>query len=152
MFEHRELAASPGCHVQPIAGLSPMSTQEEVLQADEARRAALLTSDAHALERCLASDYVMVHTSGRVESRASMLAAVRAGALDYRAIEVSESSIDELGPDLALQSSVVRQLVFVRGAAIELHVRPVSIWMRREGHWVLRFYQSTTIAPVVGGQ
>lgn len=128
-----------------------MKTQEEVLRADEARRAALLASDVHALGLCLAPEYVMVHSSARVESRASMLDAFRAGGLVYQAIDVPESTVDALSPDIALQSSVVHQTVLVRGAVIELHVRAISIWVRRQGLWLLRFYQTTPLLPPAGG-
>jgi hypothetical protein len=127
-----------------------MSTHEEVLQADEARRAALLANDVHALGLCLAPEYVMVHSSARVESRTSMFETLRAGGLVYESIDVSESMVDALSTDIALQTSVVRQKVLVRGAAIELHVRAISIWVRRQGNWLLRFYQTTPVLPPAG--
>ena len=128
-----------------------MSIQEEVIKADEVRRAALLVGDVQALGRCLAPAYVMVHSSGRIESRESLLAAFSAGGLVYQVIDVPESTVDMLSPEIALQSSVVHQTVLVRGAAIELHVRAASIWARQQGIWLLRFYQTTPLIPPAGG-
>jgi hypothetical protein len=104
-----------------------------------------LNGDLDALELYLAPNYSMVHSSARAESRESMLEGLRGGGLIYQEIDVSESTVDELNPDVALQSSVVRQTVLVHGSPIKLHVRAVSIWIRCQGQWLLRFYQTTPV-------
>lgn len=59
------------------------SASKEVLAVETARTTALDNSDVAALEKILADDLTDVHASGKVDTKGSLLEAIRSGEVHY---------------------------------------------------------------------
>ena len=110
-----------------------------------AREQALLTPEVRGsrlrLEEMLAPEFREFGSSGRVFDRPAIVAALHDEAEAFRAqgeAEVLEFRCTRLGPDAALVTYVIRR---GDGAA---SLRS-SVWMLRQGLWVMMFHQGTRI-------
>ena len=125
---------------------------QAVLEADASRRQALLDASAETLAPYLHDDFVQIHATGVLDSRASLLAKVAGGALVYQSIEVPQSVVHLLADGVALQVSEVLQTVVIAGAPKLVHVRVAAVWLQVEGAWRLRSYQGSTMAAPTPGR
>ena len=125
---------------------------QAVLEADAGRRQALLDASAETLAPYLHDDFVQIHATGVLDSRASLLAKVAGGALVYQSIEVPQSVVHLLADGVALQVSEVLQTVVIAGAPKLVHVRVAAVWLQVEGAWRLRSYQGSTMAAPTPGR
>ena len=109
-----------------------------VKAAEEARCAGLIAGDRAALERLYTDDFVYVHSSGRVEQRASYVSSVTSGENPFRSFNHSDLRIDVLG-DVALMTGTV-EMQRSKGTVVFLFV---EVWLRQDGGWRLKYQQNT---------
>jgi hypothetical protein len=122
------------------------TAQQALLDADGARVAALLASDAGALGRLFSDEMTYVHTSGVVDGKSQLLGKLKSGELIFESIKTQDVVARPYGA-----------AGVVTGTA-ELHVqnahRPLTLLLRytatyihRDGRWQLVAYQSTQLPP-----
>ena len=118
---------------------------KQAMAAEAARVAALDRSDVSALEKMLADDLTYVHASGKVDTKASFLAAIRSGRLHYISwtpsslharvegnIAVIDGEYDVRVSDLRMQPQPFNVNIFI-----------LTVYARRAGHWQQIAWQST---------
>ena len=126
----------------------------EKLERD--RIAALAANDGRGLEPLLASDLIYVHSTGRIESREALLAAIASGRAHYRSIEQSELSASVITADVGIVTSLMHIEVEIAGVRHSVRNRATAIWASREnGPWQLRAMHASpatadAAAPPVG--
>lgn len=118
---------------------------QELLKADESRRAALVSADLALLDSCLSDDLVLVHTSGALDSKRSLMDKVENGTLCYKSFEHLENSAYVHGT-IGVQTTLSQLLVEVGGASKEMRCRTIAVWVVEHGRWVMRQYQTTGLA------
>jgi ketosteroid isomerase-like protein len=118
----------------------------EVMAAEQARVAALDASDVAALDRIMADDVTYVHASGKVDTKASYLGAIRSGKLRYIAWTPKELHVRLLGPDSAVINGEYAVRVTdarVQPAPFDISIFILTVYARRDGRWQQVAWQST---------
>jgi hypothetical protein len=138
------LLASAG-HVSPaIAKLPSAATaahdETSLIAAEDARFAAQVHRDTAAIEAGLGDELVYSHATGRRQTRAQYLDALRTGTADYRRIDPSERSARVYG-DVGVTRAVLAMQVGER--TMRSSVLGVYIW--RAARWQLVSWQTTPL-------
>ena len=115
-----------------------MESTDRVLALERSLLTRAVRADRDRLERLLHPDFVEIGASGRRWSRAEMLDALS----DEPSLDDVEA-IDLLGRQLA--ADVVLVTYSTRRATTSVHRS--SIWVRRDGKWVVLFHQGTVAEP-----
>lgn len=115
-------------------------TTNEILQAEEQLRQALLTDDIQALEQLLHDDLVFTDQTGIVVGKQEDLNAHASGALKMTEYEILETIVRLYG-EMAI--SVVKEhlAVLVQGTPVSGEYRYTRIWLFDQNRW-----------QIVGGQ
>lgn len=137
------LAAMSGSLIQGSA--APATSEQEVLQVEQARIRALLAADAAALEPLLADDLVFVHVSGWSQTKKEYVESIRRGELKYEAIEPSAVRARVYGDAVVLTG---RNAIKVRserrqGQLLETQILFTAVYVKSAGRWQLAVWQST---------
>jgi Domain of unknown function (DUF4440) len=123
----------------------PDAATHQVLAAENARVTALDNNDFPALENILADDLTYVHASGRVDTKASMLQAIRSGQVHY----ISWTPV-HLSARVNRNTGVIDGEYHVR--VIDRRVKPdpfdinifvLAVYALRAGRWQQIAWQST---------
>ena len=126
-------------------GTQTPSAQSRVLKAEEERDGALVQTDLAALDRLYAPEYIAVGNTGRVRTKAQVLAAFREKPLNYESRDTRDVIVQVYG-----DAAVVTGLLLAKskdGRSAER--RFVNVWVKRSKRWQLVVHQST---PVVAAQ
>jgi ketosteroid isomerase-like protein len=128
---------------QPLA----CSAARQVLAAEKARTTALDHSDIAALQHIMADDVTYVHASGKVDTKASYLTAIRSGQLHYISWQPKDLHVRILGGgDTAVLTGEYRVRVTdsrVQKAPFDVSLIVLSVYERRHGTWQQVAWQST---------
>ena len=105
------------------------------LESAVARRdAALLEGDTRTLSELIADDFLEFGASGRTLTAAEVRNALAAE--PARDVPMEDFAVARLGAGAALVTYRSRD---------PRHARRSSIWVRRNGRWVMRFHQGTLV-------
>ncbi len=135
---------------QQVAVVAPgPGTDEEAVAAAvralELRRFALLAAGDHeAMAPLLADDLVYTHSNGRVDTKASYLAPLRAGTtryVEYRPIELTV----RVHGTAAILVGRAQARALVSGEERRSDVRFTDVWLFRDGNWQMVAWQSTRL-------
>jgi len=123
-----------------------MSDADQILALEERRRCAMLASDGEALGALLAPDLRYVHSTGGIETRASLLAKLAVRQVAYRDLAFDHLAVTRT-PDAALVSGEMRARVQLGEAMRDIATRYLAVWLRRDGAWQLAAFQGTALSP-----
>ncbi len=118
---------------------------DDILQADQARYAAMVAGDFDTLAHYLAEDLSYTHSSALNESKAQYLASLRSGRFQYQHIETQEVQVQVYGEVAAMMHGLVTLNVRIDDVPRILHNRFLTVWSRRPGHWQLSAWASTPL-------
>ncbi len=122
-------------------------SEQEVRQAIEKYRTALLQRDIPALEKIWADDYVFVNASGDVLTKAQRLANVKSGATTLDSIKEEEDIIVRVYQNSAVATSRVTIKGQYGGQSTSGQYRSTHVWVKGSTGWQLVSNQLTTLAP-----
>lgn len=132
-------------HLQPSA----KQVEQEIKQALEEIRQAILKGDAAALDRLVADNWMFTSADGAVvgQAKKEIGGAIKTGTLKYDSWSFDDTVIRPLAGNIAL----INQTATFKGRygtqAIEDRVRATSVMARSpQGHWSLVSTQQTRIA------
>ncbi|MGA7343889.1 MAG: nuclear transport factor 2 family protein [Terracidiphilus sp.] len=140
------LAAGVGAAVAGRGLFAESGAASQVMAAEQARVAALDSSDVAALERIMADDVTYVHASGKVDTKTSYLAAIRTGQLRYISWQPKNLQVRMLGADAAVINGEYAVRVTdsrVQATPFDITIFIVSVYARRDGRWQQVAWQST---------
>jgi hypothetical protein len=119
-------------------------TEQQVLQAEKDRFAAMIKGDRAALERLLADDLTYTHTNALFESKAQFLTSVTSGAIDYVSVVPSESDWKvRIDGNLAIVNGVAAVNVVDKGNDLKFKLRYTTVHRNQGGRWQLISWQAT---------
>jgi ketosteroid isomerase-like protein len=133
--------AAPNAFAQAASG----EAGKQVMAAEEARVAALDRSDVTALEGILADDLTYVHASGKVDTKASFLAAIRSGQLHYISWQAKGLHVRVQG-DMAVIDGEYWVRVNdsrMQRDPFDVNIFVLTVYARRDGRWQQIAWQST---------
>jgi hypothetical protein len=119
-------------------GLDPVSS--EVLAAENARTAALERNDVPALDKILSDDLTYVHASGKVDTKTSILEAIRFGQIRYVSWQVKGMHVRVIG-DTAVLNRVTDHRV--QPDPFDINILILSVYAKRGGRWQQIAWEST---------
>jgi ketosteroid isomerase-like protein len=121
-----------------------MTTEHEVIAADDRRFQAMVKEDWAALDATLADDLVYVHSTARVESKAEHVANLRAGKPYYRGASPRERMVRVRG-DVAVVNGVSQMHVENAGKEQRFTIRYLAVYARAGQAWRMMAWQSTRV-------
>ncbi len=117
---------------------------QAILEADDARYAAMIRADIPALERMLAEELLYCHSSGQVDTHTSYLAALRSGAVQYLEARRFDELVNVIGP-VAVMCGTHQLRVLVGGQERMLNNRFTTTWLLQAGRWRLLSWASIPV-------
>jgi ketosteroid isomerase-like protein len=134
--------------VLPIAAAAQAparsAAEQQILQAEKDRFAAMVKADRPALERLLADDLTYTHTNALFETKAEFIKSVTSGAIDYVSVVPSESDWKvRVEGNLAIVNGVGTVNVIDRGNDLKFRLRYTTVHRNQGGRWQLVSWQAT---------
>jgi len=128
-----------------VRPLSSSASQSPAAKLDEERTEAMVKGDLATLDRLLADDLSYVHSSTKVDTKASFIENLRSGASKYKAFQREEASTRVFG-DSAVNTGVATVSVENLGQApATFKIRYTDVWVNRGGKWQMVAWQSTRV-------
>ena len=124
--------------------VSDVSGDSAVRVTEHGRFHAMTNVDLRALDTLLAEELTYTHTTGEVDSKASLLDALRTGRLVYDSISPADVRVRVYGGS-AVVTGTARVQVRANGAIQRLSLRFTEVYVRRAGRWELVVWQSTRL-------
>ena len=121
--------------------------KEDVRAADLRRISALINGDRATLDAVLDDSLTYGHADGRVQTKAELLAALSSGAVTYHSYDGPPPTVRVEG-GIALLSGVAELQASARGTRVQLSLRYLAVYARKESAWRLIAYQSARIDVV----
>jgi hypothetical protein len=134
---------------QAVAAQSPVDQNPaagSVTLQEKARVAALDHSDVTALDKILADDLTYVHASGKTETKASYLAAIRSGELHYISWQAKTMHVRVLTNAVATIDGEYLVRVTdrrVKTDPFDINIFFLGVYVMRDGRWQMVAWQST---------
>ncbi len=125
-------------------GQNQSKIQREILDLDTQRMRAMVHVDIAALDRILADDLTYTHTTGRVDTKATLLAALRSGELKYQMIEPKNVEARAYG-DAAVVTGRATVAVEAGNQKSSFQIRFTDVYVKRQGRWQMCAWQSTRL-------
>jgi hypothetical protein len=122
-----------------------MSNAAMVLALEERRRQAMLAGDGPALQGLLADELVYVHSTGACDAKASYLAKLTGGSLQYLELNFSELQVQWLGQAAVVSGRMAAQ-VSKDGQLKRVASLFMTVWACGNGGvWRLHAHQGTPL-------
>jgi ketosteroid isomerase-like protein len=127
-------------------GCSGTVTEQDVLQAEDARYAAQMANDFAAMDQLFGDDLVYTHTSAVTDGKASYTDSMRSGNVKYRVMRRSDVKVRTFGCVGVLTGQGDFD-VTVKGQDLSVALRFTSVWARRGDALQFVSWESTRIPP-----
>ena len=129
------------------SGLAQMGkAEQQVLQAEKDRFAAMIKGDRAALEKLLADDLTYTHASALFESKEQFIKSVTSGTIDYVSLVPSEADWKvRISGDTAIVTGLAAVNVVDTGKDLKFRLRYTTVHTNRNGSWQLRAWQATRL-------
>jgi len=118
--------------------------EQEVLDRERQRFAAMVRKDVAFLNQVLAEDLVYTHSSGNVDTKASLIDSLTSGRLVYDAA-VPEGLGVRLFGDVAVLTGTAQIRVHVHAKPLDLHIRFTDVYVKRQAGWQMVAWQATRL-------
>ena len=128
------------------ADSSSTSSEQEVRQAIEKYRTALLQRDIPALEQIWADDYFFVNAAGEMLTKAQRLANLKSGATTLESINEEEELKVRIHQNTAVATSRVTIKGQYSGQQTSGQYRSIHIWVKGQTGWQLVANRVTALA------
>ena len=119
-------------------------TTQDVREVEKRRIQYLTGGDLTQLERILSDDLIYTHSSGRVESKAQFLAALRSGEMKYEAMDHEDVQVRVYG-DTAVLTGRSRVKLKSKGEDRSFPLRFTLVYAKQERQWRMVGWQSTRL-------
>jgi uncharacterized protein (TIGR02246 family) len=127
---------------------SDTSIVEHIIALERQRSAALVSRDLDAFEAMLADDCVYIHASGKLDGKASYLAAQRSGTNQFLKFEYEDLRVRVYRPVVAILTGRMRNWVATGGETKMNDHRIQIVWVRSSGDaddWKFASYGASAI-------
>ena len=118
--------------------------EQQVIQAEKDRFAAIVKADEPELNRLLADDLTYTHSNANMQTKAQFMADLKSGAIDYVLMQANESDwkVRVLG-NVAIVNGTANVNVIDHGNNLTFKIRYTNNHVNRGGSWQMVNWQST---------
>lgn len=116
-----------------------------VIDAEQARCAAMLSGDLVALGSLLDLRLAFHHSNGAVDDKAAFMTKMAAGRIAYVSIVWEGATVTVLGDSAAILTGKMITVVKVEGVEKTLENRVLEVWAHTAGAWAMVAFQSTPL-------
>jgi hypothetical protein len=132
--------------------LAPLCAAEDpaidaVRQADDARVAATIAADRPQLEAIFSDSLHYAHSSGTVNTKAQLIAAITSGKTQYHSIAFEERKFTVAGPGVVIITGRCLINSVANGTPNNLHLSFLDVWQLENGAWRFLAWQSNKLTP-----
>ncbi len=117
---------------------------QKIIALDKKRMEAMAKKDIATLNALLSDDLVYTHSSARLDTKKSLIAAMESGATVYTSVEPSDVVAQDLG-DAVVLTGAARISVTSNGNPINFGVRFTDVYANKGGQWQMVAWQSTRL-------
>ena len=117
---------------------------EMIIELDKKRMTATAQKDTGALKTMLCKGLVYTHSSGRQDTKQSLIDGIESGSTVYTSLVPSEVKAQDLGNAVVL-TGVAAISVNSKGNANSFRVRFTDVYENQNGTWRMIAWQSTKI-------
>jgi hypothetical protein len=119
--------------------------ENQALAAEQARVAALDRADLAALDQLIAADLTYIHASGKVDTKASFLDAIRTGQLHYISWQPLSMNVRIEGNTAILSGEYAVRVtdLRVKPDPFNVDIFFLTVYAQRSGRWQQIAWQST---------
>ena len=121
------------------------TAEDAVRAADAARIKAFIAADRAALTSLLGDDLTYTHSSGRLDGKAAIIEAITSGKTQYHTMVPEDVQVRLYG-DVAVLTGRAAVNVTNDGQLLDLKLRFMSVYVKRDGRWQFVAWQSTRVA------
>jgi hypothetical protein len=125
-------------------------TANDVMRTELARTKALEGDDLVALDKILGNDLRYVHASGKVDTKSTLIEAIRSGEVHYISWLAKRLNARVLGDAVVLDGEYAVRVTDrrVQPDPFDVNILILSVYVRRDGRWQQIAWQSTRdVAP-----
>jgi len=127
----------------PLALAQGGTVEQQISALTDQVTQAQLKADTSFLEKYYAEDVAIIHSDGRVSTRAEEIENLKSGTLKFESIEILQRKIRVYG-----DTAVVTVLVSFKGVVGGKHtqwrpLRGTAVWVKQNGDWKVVAYQVT---------
>ena len=115
-----------------------------IVELDRKRMVAMAEKDVATLNAVLADDLIYIHSSARLDTKASLIGNMQSGATVYSSVEPSDVVAQDCG-DAVVLTGVARISVTSGGKPMKFGVRFTDVYAKRGGAWQMVVWQSTKL-------
>ena len=133
----------------PLVSAQMGKMEQQVLQAEKDRFAAMVKGDRAALEKLLADDLTYTHSTALFESKEQFIKSVTSGNIDYVSIVPSEADWKvRVNGNTAIVNGLAAVNVIDTGKDLKIRIRYTTIQPIAAAAWQLQAWQSTRFPSV----
>ena len=118
--------------------------EEQLLQAENARFAAMVKGDVAALDKLLGPELSYTHSNALVQDKAALLGDFKSGAIKYLSIEPSDMKARVFG-NMAIVTGGAAVHVIQNGNDLNIKIRYTNTHINRAGSWQMIAWQATRL-------
>jgi hypothetical protein len=118
--------------------------EQMIIDLDKKRMTAMAQKDVAALKNMICKGLVYTHSSGRQDTKQSLLDGMESGTTVYTSMEPSEVKAQDLGNAVVL-TGVAAISVNSSGKANSFRVRFTDVYENQNGTWRMITWQSTKL-------
>jgi hypothetical protein len=124
----------------------PDTTQRKasLLDAEEARRQAMLDSNTQKLDVLKADSMTYTHSSGITDSKQAYLQLLSSGTVTYETVAFDDLNIKLIGP-VGMVAGTMKATLIRAGTRKQIATAYLAVWEHVGGDWRLEALQSTTL-------
>ena len=115
-----------------------------LLEAEEARRQAMLDSNTQKLGMLMTDSMTYTHSSGITDSKQAYLQLLSSGTVKYETIAFDDLNIQLIGP-VGMITGTMKAGLMRSGARKQIATAYLAVWEHVGGDWLLRAVQATSL-------
>ncbi len=123
-------------------GQATKQAEQEVLQAEQERIAAVTSANLAKLEQLLTDDLTFTHSNALVESKSDFINSIKSGTIKYEAINHKAVKVSLYNNTAVLRGQSELKVQY-KGQPVSLPIRFTAVYVKKDGHWQLAAWQST---------
>jgi len=110
--------------------------------ADDERVAATIAADTTRLSEIFSDDLRYAHSSGAVDSKASLTEALASGRTKYLSVDYEQRDFTLPAPGIALMTGRAHLKVTTATGGVDMVAGFLAVWREEKGHWRFLAWQS----------